>query len=293
MPETTIKKWYAYAIEKLTSKSNSPDLDARCIISHVLGVSSEYVFVYPENKIDNITHAKLERILKKRITGTPIAYITNSKEFFGKKFYIDERVLVPRPETELLLELCLSAIKNTLLKKNKTSSSPIIISDICTGSGCLAVSLSCELASLNIPHHIYATDTSSDALAVAKINASSHQVENNISYIKGDLLLPLIHENICPDFIISNPPYVSEEEYIKSPSIAHEPKEALVSSENGTTHLARIIEQLKSFPDSRAFIEIGSLHGKYIFDKSAKYNLSAIIHKDLAGLDRYAEIIKI
>jgi release factor glutamine methyltransferase len=292
MPETTIKQWYIRATEKLISKSNSPDLDARCIIAHALGVNSEHVFIYPENKIDDTMYMQLETLLEKRVNGIPIAYITHSKEFFGRNFYIDERVLVPRPETELVVEKCLSYISTAHSKKNKVQSPPVIIADICTGSGCIAISLSCELASLDIPHHVYATDTSTDALAVARINASSHHVEKNISYIKGDLLLPLMHENICPEYIVSNPPYVSEEEYIKSSSIAHEPKEALVSSEGGTAHLTRIIEQLKSFPDSHAFIEIGSLHGKYTLDKSAEYNLNSTIHKDFAGLDRYAEIIK-
>ncbi len=215
-----------YRGASLLEKSETPFLDASIILAHILSISREKLFSsYP----DPLKPGQMDRYMeavKKRQKNIPVAYITNKKEFFGLPFYVDERVLSPRPDTETLVETALEILQqNPEIKK---------VLDICTGSGCIGISLKYEAPKLAIT----CSDISPDALDVCRYN-SSRLLSNPVEIIKSNLL-----ENIAGEFdmIVSNPPYVPSLEVreIKSTNPA-EPRLALDGGDDGLDLIREII----------------------------------------------------
>lgn len=215
-----------YRGASLLKKSETPFLDASIILAHILSISREKLFSsYP----DPVEPGQMDRYMeavKRRQKNIPVAYITNSKEFFGLPFYVDERVLTPRPDTETLVETVLEIIKaNPTVHK---------ILDMCTGSGCIGISLKSQVPKLAIT----CSDISPDALDVCRYN-SSRLLSSPVEIIKSNLF-----ENITGKFdvIVSNPPYVPAVEVraIKSTNPA-EPRVALDGGEDGLDLIREII----------------------------------------------------
>ena len=168
----TFKQAIVWATKKL-EKSTSPNLDAEVLLSFVLDKPREYLYIHPQTDLNLLQKIKFKKNIAKRALGVPVAYITNTKEFFGFDFYVDKDVLVPRPETEML-------VAETI----KLAKAGQVLVDIGTGSGCIAIALA-----KNLKNKIIATDVSVKALVIAKKNAQNLKVD--VDYRYGNLLEPL------------------------------------------------------------------------------------------------------
>ncbi|OJF76660.1 MAG: protein-(glutamine-N5) methyltransferase, release factor-specific [Treponema sp. CETP13] len=206
----TIREVRAKAIKQI--KSQTPQLDVDVLLQFILKRNRSWLLSHDDEQITN--ENLFWALVEKRKTGVPIAYLTHSKEFYGYDFYVTPDVLIPKPDTELLVELACQTIKD----KKKL---PLIMADICTGSGCVAISVIksfCKTAN-KAKFDCYCTDISKAALAVAKINAENllntveilsgtdtSKKDSKIHFLQGDLCEPIAQKKF--DLIVSNPPYV-------------------------------------------------------------------------------------
>ena len=233
-------------------KTGSPDakLEAEVLLRHVLKIDRATMFRDLEENIseDNVTN--IASLVKRRIQKEPLAYITGIKEFYGLMFEVSEGVLIPRPETELLVETAITKAK--LLKKNE-----INIVDVGTGSGAIAVSLA-----VNIPNsNVIAIDLSKSALEIADENRRTHGMYSRIKLRLGNLLEP-VTENI--DILVSNPPYIRKDRlHSLQEEVLKEPRLALDGGEDGLRLIAELLSQARERMDSRSIIlfEIDSDQG--------------------------------
>ena len=170
-------------------------LKAKILLANILNVKKEYLLIHSEEEIKQEDKIKYENCIKELIKGKPLQYITNKQEFMGLDFYVDENVLIPQPDTEILVEKAIEIAETT--QKNK-------ILDMCTGSGCIAISLAKKINNTQI----IAVDISNNALNVANKNAINNNVENKIKFINSDMFNN-IEEKF--DIIVSNPPYIETE----------------------------------------------------------------------------------
>lgn len=215
-----------------------------------------------------------------RERGVPIAYLTKHKEFYGLDFYVDERVLIPRPETELVVELALEQKFFHLV-------------DVGTGSGCIAVALAKHLPKAKIT----AIDISAGALEVARMNAEHHGVLQQIEFLRGDLLEPVLRQKIQSFAVVANLPYIGEEEFrLVSREVADfEPREALFGGKTGLELFEKMFAQIAAFPAMPNFIaaEMGFLQRKPLEKLITRFFPAASVEwrQDLAGLDRAFSIL--
>jgi len=222
--------------------------------------------------------SKLEEAIKRLENGEPVQYIVGNVDFYGINFKVNKNVLIPRFETEELVEKTINYIKQYLNKK-------VDIIDLGTGSGCIAITLKKE-----IECNMDALDISSSALEVAKENAKLNDVE--INFINDDMLNPL---NKKYDVIISNPPYISYDEEIMDIVKNNEPKLALYAKNNGLYYYEELIKNADKYLKEKSILafEIGYMQGDYLKEYSKKYYKNSIIkiEKDLSGKDRFLFII--
>lgn len=268
----------AQATERLAAADcATPRLDAEILLAEVLGQERSWLYTYPEKRL---TLDQLEQFLgwlARREQREPVAYLTGHKEFFGLDFMVNQHVLIPRPETELLVETVSQKITKYPPKQ------PLFMADIGTGSGCIAVALAKHLPQATI----WAVDISPQALEVAQHNARQHQVTDQITFLAGDLLASLGGPF---DFIISNPPYVSETELATTmPEVQHyEPHQALAAGPDGLAIIRRLLAQAskKLKPDGCLIFEIGASQGDGVVKMAGDYFSGVKLIQDLAGLDR-------
>lgn len=276
-------------------------LDLDLIIAHATGKSREFVLSHPEFAIAKNCETKIISYVNQRIKCEPLAYILGEKEFYGLKFKVDKNTLVPRPETEIMIDLVLHKIEHgTRNKKNK-----IIIADIGTGSGNIIIALAhslkhSEKSNLNF----FGTDISKKALEIAKQNAKTHKLDKKINFLHGNLLKPLakkcsMFHTSCSMIIIANLPYLSPKIYAScSKDIKkYEPKSALISQKKGLAHYEELLKQVKSLQiATQIFLEISpeqklnisKLIGKYFPPPAGGSKI--IFHKDLAGRWRVCQL---
>lgn len=266
--------------------STTPTQDAHFLLEEVLQKNTAFFYTYPEYTLNQKHCARIEKMISERLQGVPVAYITKKKDFFGREFFVDERVLIPRRETELIIEKIINEFKN--------HPSPLIV-DIGTGSGCIAITLKKEIPQSTI----IATDISFDALFVAKKNAQIHQTE--IEFFQGDLYdaLPQRYEKKI-DCIVSNPPYVpashvDSEKTAETIGLQYEPRGALVPQQNNQDaeahiFIERLLQKAHKWKKENGMIIIEIGHDQAdIAKKSALHyfsNASIEIEKDLAHNDR-------
>ena len=255
----------------------TPRLDAEVLLGFVLQKSRLQLYLSFEMPVFPDHLSVFRQLVQRRKEHTPVSYLTNHREFMSIDFYVDSRVLIPRPETEILVEYVL----------DRTSThGPISLVDIGTGSGAIAVSLA-----FNRPEwYIVATDISIDALAVAKTNATRHQTQ--IEFRSGDMLSTLESVDNKFDWIVSNPPYISSQDYkILPPDVRNfEPKLALASPPDGLQLIRILIESAPNYlkPNGRLAIEIGKgqrLDVEDFVHRSKKYQKVDFI-PDLSGVAR-------
>ncbi len=270
----------------------SPAREALVLIVRAAGMSTAEAMAHPERQLDADARARLEQALQRRSRREPLAYITGRVEFFGLELMVDARVIVPRPETEHVVELALGIAREVGARHALP-----LLADIGTGSGCIAVALAHRLDRALV----YAIDSSRGALQVAAANARRHHVEGRVRLLHGDLLAPLpepVH------VMASNPPYIAAREFAGlMPEVRdHEPRAALDGGEDGLGVIRRLIEaaavrahrpvrqaqgkRAPLLPGGALVMEIGSSQGPAVLEMAARGFRAARIERDLAGLDR-------
>ena len=217
----------------------------------------------------------IKEATKRLNNNEPVQYIVGNVDFYGYIFDVNKNVLIPRRETEELTE--------KVLKRIQEFTKPVII-DVGTGSGAIAVALSKKLDT-----HVYASDISNDALEVAKKNSFNN--EANVSFLQGDMLEPYIKNNIKVDVIVSNPPYIKENEVIEDIVKNNEPHLALYAKNDGLEFYESILKNAKKVLNDKFLIafEIGESQANDVKDLAKKYLNDVIveIEKDLSDKDRF------
>ncbi len=253
-------------------------LESEALLAHVLQMSRTQTLAHPERPLSPEEDLAVSEVLRRRLSRDPLAYITGRKEFFGIDLMVNPSVLVPRPETEALVE---NAVK--IVHEFPEGQEPALV-DVGTGSGAIAVSLAVHLMSAKI----FAVDSSAGALAVAQANAKMHGVADRITFLEGDLLTPL---NSAVDLIIANLPYVRSGELSSlAPEVQREPREALDGGQDGLDVIRRMMHQAQHVISGDGVIllemdprQAGPLR---VMGESMFPGAEISILKDLAGLER-------
>ena len=219
----------------------SPRMNAELLLLFALPCDRAYLFAHPERELTQDETTRFDAALAERARGVPAQYITGHQEFWGMDLIVSPAVLIPRPETEHVIETVLACVRQTSTDTDQTlrSTSPLQMADVGTGSGCIALALAQELPQ----SQIHATDISAAALEIARANASRHQLESRIHFREVDLLAGFEINSF--DFIVSNPPYVgeSEEDQVQLEVRKYEPRRAVFAGPTGTETIARLIPQ--------------------------------------------------
>jgi len=264
----------------------SPRIEAELLLGHILNLKRTELHLNSQRVLSSEEEQKLKTLTKERLSGKPLQYVLGETEFFGLKFKIDSRALIPRPETEILVDRILEHFKNRV-------SDYLKIVDVGTGCGNIAIALAYNLKN----SFIYATDISSDALSLAKENAEINKVKNRIEFLCGDLLVPLKNKNLEDkiDAVVSNPPYVQKEEKDILPKIVrdYEPEVALFYEEG---LYQRIFEQSADFLRKEGFLALETGYNqaqmvKELIENMGKFT-SIEITKDLNGIERVISAVR-
>lgn len=238
-----LRESLASAITRLTADGvPSPRLNAELLLMFMLGCDRAYLFAHPERELTPDEQTRYEAALAERARGVPAQYITGHQEFWGMDLIVTPAVLIPRPETEHVIETVISLVAEGTGTPDRPLSKDLRIADIGTGSGCIALALAKEF-----PHaEVHATDISAAALEIARANAARHQLEHRIRFHEADLLGGLSLADF--DFIVSNPPYVgeSEEDQVQLEVRKFEPRTAVFAGTAGTEVITRLIPQART-----------------------------------------------
>lgn len=270
--------WGILELEDFTSKQ----LESRILLASILKTTQEGLLIRYNEPISQEEEKTFYEHIKCRKALEPIAYIVGKKEFYGRDFIVNKHVLIPRPETELIIDRVVLEYQKNFADKEVT------ILDLGTGSGAIAVTL----ATLIPQAKIVAIDISDEALALAAENAKLHDAIAQIQFIKSDWYSNLSGKKF--DFIISNPPYISPDNkiYMAQETILYEPEQALFAVENGLINYRKIIFELNNFlkNENKVFLEIGFNQAEDVINILKEYPFTEIvISKDLSGHNRVIE----
>ena len=227
-----LKQTLASAVERLESADvGSSRLNAETLLMFVIGVNRAYLYAHPERELNSEEQARYDEVIAQRATGMPSQYITGHQEFWGLDFVVSPAVLIPRPETEHLVETVLELACEAPHSK---------IVDVGTGSGCIALALASELKNAEV----FAVDLSADALEIARANGARLQLDGRVKFLQSNVLDALegIHDF---DFVVSNPPYVgkNEADKVQRSVFEFEPRIAVFSGDSGLDVIRPLIEQ--------------------------------------------------
>ena len=266
--------------KNVLSKNNIEDnvIVTRELLAFVLGVEKQYLVIHLADELNAEDYIKFKENINKLINGKPLQYITNNQEFMGLNFFVNENVLIPQPDTEIIVEETLKKCKELLLKNGK-----IKILDLCTGSGAIAVSLSIFLGD---EAEVFASDISTKALEVAKYNNGKNNT--NVRFIESNLFKNIQEQKF--NIIVSNPPYIRSDVINKlSKQVQNEPHLALDGGEDGLKFYKKIIEQSCNYIENGYLIlEIGYDQKEKIEEilKSYKIYKETKCIKDFGGNNR-------
>jgi release factor glutamine methyltransferase len=283
-PASSIRRTLREAVDRLRTVTSAPRLEAEVLLSHVLDTSRAVLSAHPEQVLTRSQLSRYQTLVHRRASDYPLPYLTGRVEFYGLEFEVTPDVLIPRPETETLIDLALARRPTTVV-------------DVGTGSGCIAVALAVHMPAAII----HAIDISPAALAVAQRNAERHGVAQRVHLLAGDVLSPRPGP---VDLIVSNPPYISSDECASLPASVrdYEPRLAL---DGGPDGLAIIQELLMQAPavlrgsepgaeqsGSGLLIEIGAGQGEAVSYLARTFfpQAAIVVHPDLAGHDRVLEV---
>lgn len=278
----------------------TPLLDSEVLLSYVLKKPREFLHAHPEQAIDESSAAEFLNLTERRARHEPVAYLVKRKEFYGRNFYVDERVHIPRPATEDMVRVALDSVPRDFSGT---------IADIGTGSGCIATTLALELPNA----HVIAMDISKDALAVAHYNAETHglcrqsasartanegrgfplsgrgtgrpKIDTRLTLYTGDLLDPITEP---VDIIVSNPPYGWGDGWSQDKEVFFQPKESYESGADGLAHIRELIKNIpeKLAPGGQVFIEFDPRQSEAIQKLASAPGRQHEIIKDAAGWNR-------
>jgi len=284
----TIQKilvWTASFFSKFNIES--PRLSSELLLAYTLGIKRIDLYLQYNKPLNNKELKTYKELITRRANNEPVAYILQKKEFWSKDFFITKDVLIPRPETETIVEI---AIKE--LKKNNNNTKNII--ELGTGSGVIIVSLACEQEN----NEYYATDYSENAIKIAKINADKYGLKNKIQFIIGDWIKPFKFAPVF-DLIISNPPYIPDADInnLQKEIVNYEPKIALEGGTDGLNSIKNIIQNAYHIlkPGGKIICEIGFNQKEKITNiaKSTKKYTNIDCIKDYAGNYRFILLEKL
>ncbi len=285
---TTIRKAIEQATQFLIlANQDNAKLEAQVLLSHILDVDRSYLYAYPEQVLTSEQNQLFQDVVVRRSQNEPVAYLVGHKEFYGLDFLVDRRVLIPRPETELLVD----AAFNVCRKMLDAAQMPIL-ADIGTGSGIIPVALTVFEPRLA---YVYACDISTDALDVACLNCKRYHVENRVRLLQGDLLEPLPEP---VDIVTANLPYVGIDELEDIPLDvkAYEPHLALFSGPLGLDLMGRFFQSLQQCQKLKAgatlLLEIGyrQMDALTSMLKDTLPQATLTFTKDLAGWNRVLRV---
>jgi release factor glutamine methyltransferase len=260
---------------------DSPRLDAELLLAHILEVNRAAILARPDQRLTPKELTRYRDLVTRRASREPLAYILGHREFYGLDFAVDPRALIPRPETELLIEHALSIARRTAQQPEN----PLQIADVGAGSGAIAVTLAVHLPQATL----YALDASAGALAVVAENARRHHVAGRVRCLQSDLLAALPGP---VDLITANLPYVTSEEWSDlAPEIRdHEPRAALDGGPDGLDLIRRLLATASPClrPGGALLLEIGASQGAPVTALARKHFPQARVqlHQDYARLDR-------
>jgi release factor glutamine methyltransferase len=276
-----LKQTLAAAIRGLSAEHvPSPRMNAELLLMFTLNCDRAYLHAHPERELSADEQNRYDAVLAERARGVPAQYITGHQEFWGLDLIVTPAVLIPRPETEHVIETVLECVGRA-----HTPASPLRIADVGTGSGCIALALAKELRRAEI----HATDISAAALEVARANAARHQLESLIQFREADLLAGSADNSF--DFVVSNPPYVgeSEEDQVQLDVRKFEPRNAVFSGPTGIEVIARLIPQARAAlkPGGRLVMEISGTIAEKVKELLRDWN-EVQIRPDLQSIPRVA-----
>lgn len=252
--------------------------DADVLLAEILGVPRERLYLEVDSILSKQEEEDYRRSITRRAEHEPLQYILKRQEFMGLSFYVDERVLIPRADSEILVEKWLDIVGS---EKRQGRSKPIKAADLCTGSGALAISMAYYSPSVEM----VGTDLSTEALEVARQNALRLGV--SVQWRQGDFVAPIRGE--LWDFIITNPPYVSTADYNQcAPEIFHEPSMAFLGGQDGLNFYHRLAEEIRSLLNirGRLLMEIGWDQAEAVCSIFRRKGFETQVFPDLAGKNR-------
>lgn len=275
------------ASDQIRQVSSTPMLDAELLLAYVLKKNKEYLFSNPEEKITRKNLSEFKTLVAKRLKKTPVAYLTKHQEFYGIDFYVDKNVLIPRPETEQLVDDVIETVKKIPDVK--------LVIDIGTGSGCIATAVAKNSSGTDI----LGLEISPKAIIVAKKNIKKLGLEKRVTIMRSDLLSKLPKKYLkVKKVIAANLPYIGTEKnnFIADDVKMHEPKVALFGGKDGLALYEKLLKQItsKKIPFEMMFFEIGFSQVEDIEKLIKKYlpKCQFKILKDLAGFPRTVKIVK-
>lgn len=282
--QATLAQALALAVETLRDVSDTPRLDAEILLAHTLGWSRARLLARLQEPIPDDALQTFRALAERRAAREPVAYLIGSKEFYGLEFIVDRRVLVPRPDTETLVDAALEWARQRF-----SSQDTLLIADIGTGSGCIAVALAAHLPNALV----YAIDLSADALAVARQNVERHGVADRVTLLCGDLLAPLPQP---VDLLVSNPPYTVLDDIDVGVRL-HEPRLALDGGSDGLAIYRRLLAAAPQAlrPGGALMLEIGATQAEAVTALARQAFPAAAVRvvRDLAGRDRVVAVLNV
>lgn len=256
--------------------SSTAQLDAQVLLAHVLGKDRAYCFTHPERTLSSVQQKTFEQLIDKRAIGYPVAQLIGQKGFWAHNFLVNEHTLLPRPETELIVEWCL---------QHDSNADCLRVLDLGTGSGAIAISLALEKPSWQVT----AVECSMQAIEVAKKNAETLSAEN-VDFLLSNWFDVFEPDSSSFDLIISNPPYIDPADpLLEQGDVRFEPSSALVSSDSGFADLNVIMDQARQYltPSGVLILEHGHTQQAQIMARLMALGYVEVCgHQDYAGLDR-------
>ncbi|OWZ84581.1 peptide chain release factor N(5)-glutamine methyltransferase [Natranaerobius trueperi] len=275
---------WAFSFLKIREDLDEPIKEGDYLLCYVMGMDRSKLLAYHEKELTFSEKSLFIELVKKRAQGEPYAYLTNNKEFMGLNLKVTKDVLIPRPETELLVESALNIIKTFSCEQ------PIKVLDMCTGSGNVGLSIGYYSSK---PVKITLLDISSDALQIAKENAHSLGLQSKCTFLESDMFSKVSEKY---DIITANPPYISESDYSGlSIDVKNEPVKALKAGSDGLLYYRKIAEEFRNsiVDNGTLLLEVGDNQAQDVSNLFLKKDLTTWIEQDLAGIDRLVGITKI
>lgn len=271
--QTTLQQDPEKIIETLGLDVATARIEVQCLLQKTLAVSRAYLITYPKRSLSDVEQTQYQALLQRRLHGEPIAYILGEREFFGLRLQLNAYTLIPRPETELLVEKALQII----------SSNAYSVLDLGTGSGAVALAIAHHRPST----HVVACDISSAALAVASANAQHLKIQN-VNFLQSDWYAELGEQ--CFDLIVSNPPYIAADDpHLQLGDLRFEPRSALASGTDGLTAISDIIRHSPQHLNSGGalWLEHGYNQANHVCELLQQAGFKSVnTVRDLANIER-------